>query len=233
MQVLYYDILSPFWSISCVSYRLIFYRASDTLKRHHYKTICSCLMTVLWITVMITMIQWLIAFEFFLFAIPATCRTCIKAYGCFKISPQILCSSSFPKAGTESPSLECRSHQRLAEVTVRDLCYLAKRALQLPLCFLFLDHLEASCHPVRTLKQSWKEIHVGRNLDLLPGASTDVPATWMIILESDPPALVKPTWLLPQMTCRPQLPGRPRARGIQLNHPWILDPQKLYMIISV
>lgn len=137
IQVLYYDILSPFWSIPCVSYRLIFYHSSDALKRHHYKTVCSSLMTVLWITMMIMMIQWLISFEFFLFDIPATCRTCIKACGCFKISPQILCSSSFPKAGTESPSLECRSHQRLAEVTVWDLSDLVKRTLQLPPCFLF------------------------------------------------------------------------------------------------
>lgn len=134
-------------------------------------------MTVLWITMMIMMIQWLISFEFFLFAIPATHRTCIKAYGCFKISPQILCSSSFPKVGTESFSFECRLHLRLAEVTIRDFHYLDKRALYLPPCFLFWDHLEASCHVVRTLKQPWKEIHVGRSSDLLSWASKDLSAT--------------------------------------------------------
>lgn len=182
---------------------------------------------------MIMMIQWLISFEFFLFDTPGTCRICIKACSSFKINPQILCFSSFPKVGTESPSLEGRSHQRLAEVTVWDLNNLSKRALQLPPCFLFLDHLKASRHVVRTLKQPWKEIHVVRNLDLLPGASSDLPATWMIILESDPPALVKPTWLLPEMTFAPQLPGRPRTRSTLLNWPWIPDPQKQCGIISV
>lgn len=54
----------------------------------------------------------------------------------------------------------------------------------------FLFQVEDICHIIkisaRILKQSWEEIHGARDFNLLPGASTELPATWIVILEADP-----------------------------------------------